>query len=252
MTVALAFIQDIKDHPDDDVPRLIFADWLEEHGDPRGEFLRVQVQRARLRPNHPQQGALRRRELELLREHAVSWLEPWLDLVIRWEFERGLISLSARAERFLSNEAAALATAENCAWLTTLSLQELTARHVPRLVASPFLPPLVTLDLSGNRLGPQGARALAESPQVAQLRTLRLRGNRLGVEGVRSLANSPHLARLTNLDLTANLLGDAGAAVLAESPYLRHLQTLYVGRNRIHPGGHDVLRQRFGGCLRLS
>ncbi len=27
------FFRDIKEHPDDDTPRLVFADWLQEHGD---------------------------------------------------------------------------------------------------------------------------------------------------------------------------------------------------------------------------
>ena len=36
------FIQEILANQDDDTPRLIFADWLEERGDPRGEFIRVQ------------------------------------------------------------------------------------------------------------------------------------------------------------------------------------------------------------------
>jgi uncharacterized protein (TIGR02996 family) len=31
-----AFLQDILEHPNDDAPRLIHADWLEEHGDPIG------------------------------------------------------------------------------------------------------------------------------------------------------------------------------------------------------------------------
>jgi uncharacterized protein (TIGR02996 family) len=30
----LAFLEDIKEHPDDDTPRLVLADWLEDHGDP--------------------------------------------------------------------------------------------------------------------------------------------------------------------------------------------------------------------------
>jgi uncharacterized protein (TIGR02996 family) len=34
--------------PDDDAPRLIYADWLDEHGDPaRAEFIRAQVVLAR-------------------------------------------------------------------------------------------------------------------------------------------------------------------------------------------------------------
>ena len=36
MPVEDAFLADIRDHPDDDTPRLIYADWLEERGDPRG------------------------------------------------------------------------------------------------------------------------------------------------------------------------------------------------------------------------
>src|SRR6476660_7221258 len=47
--------------PDDDAPRLAFADWLDEHGDPHlAEFIRVQVELARLptgqRPGHPLAG----------------------------------------------------------------------------------------------------------------------------------------------------------------------------------------------------
>jgi uncharacterized protein (TIGR02996 family) len=36
-----AFIRSILASPRDDAPRLAFADWLEERGDPRGEFLRI-------------------------------------------------------------------------------------------------------------------------------------------------------------------------------------------------------------------
>lgn len=35
------FLKDIKKHLDDDGPRLIYADWLEEHGDPRGPLIRT-------------------------------------------------------------------------------------------------------------------------------------------------------------------------------------------------------------------
>ena len=44
---AAAFLAAIAANPDDDTPRLIFADWLEEHGEPeRAEFVRVQVELA--------------------------------------------------------------------------------------------------------------------------------------------------------------------------------------------------------------
>jgi uncharacterized protein (TIGR02996 family) len=44
MTPDDAFVQDILDHPEDDAPRLVYADWLEEHGQgPHAEFIRLQV-----------------------------------------------------------------------------------------------------------------------------------------------------------------------------------------------------------------
>jgi uncharacterized protein (TIGR02996 family) len=34
-----AFLRMIQENPDDDAPRLVLADWLEERGDPQGEFI---------------------------------------------------------------------------------------------------------------------------------------------------------------------------------------------------------------------
>jgi uncharacterized protein (TIGR02996 family) len=48
MTHDEAFLQDILAHPEDDTPRLIYADWLEEQDDPRGRYLRGEVELARL------------------------------------------------------------------------------------------------------------------------------------------------------------------------------------------------------------
>jgi uncharacterized protein (TIGR02996 family) len=39
MSDDLGFLRDIIAHPDDPVPRLVYADWLDERDDPRGEFL---------------------------------------------------------------------------------------------------------------------------------------------------------------------------------------------------------------------
>jgi len=44
-----AFLQAILDDPDNDDLRLVYADWLEERGDPRGEFIRLQC--AKLDPH---------------------------------------------------------------------------------------------------------------------------------------------------------------------------------------------------------
>ena len=38
-----SFLRAILEAPSDDAPRLIYADWLDERGDPRGEYLRAEV-----------------------------------------------------------------------------------------------------------------------------------------------------------------------------------------------------------------
>ena len=61
-----AFLDAICDDPEDDAPRLLFADWLAERGDPRGEFIRVQCALAGLDTDDPGREALKRQEADLL------------------------------------------------------------------------------------------------------------------------------------------------------------------------------------------
>lgn len=55
--------------PDDDEPRIVYADWLQQQGDPRGELIAVQCAVARRRSP-----ALAARERELLERYEVEWL----------------------------------------------------------------------------------------------------------------------------------------------------------------------------------
>jgi uncharacterized protein (TIGR02996 family) len=65
-----ALIAAILQAPDDDAPRLICADWFEEQGDEasvaRAEFIRIQVERARLAPDDVRHSELEARELRPL------------------------------------------------------------------------------------------------------------------------------------------------------------------------------------------
>jgi uncharacterized protein (TIGR02996 family) len=82
--------------PDDDLPRLAYADWLEEQGDERDRqraaFIRVQLQLARLPSEAPERQALRARERLLLEAHGPGWLRelpPWARG--RAQFHRGFV-----------------------------------------------------------------------------------------------------------------------------------------------------------------
>jgi uncharacterized protein (TIGR02996 family) len=77
----LGFLQAIIESPDDDAPRLIYADWLDEHGEPiRARFIRLQCQFAScLRPDdRPFLSAVSAEEL--VPEYRQTLLAPLLAL----------------------------------------------------------------------------------------------------------------------------------------------------------------------------
>jgi uncharacterized protein (TIGR02996 family) len=78
------FIHAVTADPESDVPRLIYADWLEEQGDPRGEYLRLECYLATLGQEDPQFDpvVVRFRELH-------SEIDPdWRATVARSKVER--------------------------------------------------------------------------------------------------------------------------------------------------------------------
>ena len=87
-------IAEIVARPDDDGPRLVYADWLLERGDPRGEFIQVQCANA-ARPTV----ALAAREAELLEAHGQRWGAHLLPDAHEWHFARGFVASVARCDR---------------------------------------------------------------------------------------------------------------------------------------------------------
>src|SRR5262249_13517425 len=266
MTPEEAFLRDIQEHPDEDAPRLIFADWLEDQGDPRGEFIRVQCALAALEEGNPRRASYLRREKALLRQHRKAWLEPLRGLV-KWPvvFRRGFIEdVQCPAAQFLNqaerlfgltpvrhvwlkktgNRVTALAELPYLHYLTSLHLHEndLGDGGLAVLAASPFVGLLTCLDLSRNGAGDEGALALAASPHLARLTTLLLNSNRaLADRGVEALASSPFLSGLRCLDLGYCAVRDAGAQALARSPHLTQLRRLDLGLNFVGADGVRAL-----------
>src|SRR5262245_23073250 len=89
MSLHEAFLRSIIEAPDDDAPRLVYADWLEENGDPeRAEFIRVQCRLASLDEDDP--------------EHRGEWAGPLVGRVRCWHFRRGFVEwVEMKAGEFL-------------------------------------------------------------------------------------------------------------------------------------------------------
>src|SRR5437868_8372290 len=125
MPTADDFLRAILAAPDADVPRLAYADWLEDDGDPdRAEFIRVQCALAAMPDGRREYHPLRERERALKVRHRDEWLRPfhrllgpgrprgwqrWLSRPAPWHarFRRGFVEvLSLRLDDYLSHAGA--------------------------------------------------------------------------------------------------------------------------------------------------
>lgn len=232
------FLDAILAQLESDVPRLAFADWLDRQGDPRGEFIRVQCELARLPETDPSLSHLKQREEHLLATQRSALLGPLVALPLDVRFERGfIVSATLSAGTFLQHAdelfrqaplreiclkelQGQLAAVANCAHLIRLERLFLTFNHlndddIQSLAASPHLQNLTTLNLGHNRIGDAGLTALAKSAALPSLRHLWLARNDIGDAGALALAASPLLTQLKTLRLNGNRIGDVGVQALA-------------------------------------
>ena len=265
-----ALLRAIQDAPDDDAPRLVHADWLEEHGQPqRAEFIRLQCELSQLAEDDPRAAALHKRESALYAEHGAGWKAELPRLPgVEWgdwpPFVRGFVghvrfrnfsafaAHAATVFRLLPDPTVRFRVIKRChrlagcAELAHVRRLDLTGRGigdagVRALAESEYAAGLWSLDLHYNNVGPHGVRALAESRHLRHLRTLSLAVNAFGPEGLEALTASPVLATVHTLNLTGNNLGPRGMFLLARSPHLGELRSLYLVGNRIGDEGAQAL-----------
>jgi uncharacterized protein (TIGR02996 family) len=206
--------------PDDDLPRLVLADYLEEHGDPRGGFIRTQCHLALMPVTAPGYSEAKQREAALLAAHREHWLQALRPGVERARFWRGFVEeAQATPMAFVSHG------------------QEWRR-----------LEPLRELHLHQSGVMPRDTiEALVRVPALRGVTTLKLNTDRgIRDEDVEHLARCPHLAGLAVLDLSDNWITDRGAGFLVRSPYLAAVRRLCLRGNLLGAAGKQALWRQFG------
>jgi uncharacterized protein (TIGR02996 family) len=252
MTQDDAFLRAICEAPDDDTPRLVYADWLEEHGQAeRAEFIRAQCALAGATAG-PNRLALEARARELLKRYGEEWARPLAERVQEWTFHRGFIDeVRVEARAFLAGAEVLFRLAPvqhlHLYWNAVLPYQR--ARLVGVLSECTYLARLRSLDLRDNYIGSDGVEALAVSEHLGRLDRLDLSYNHIADRGVRRLAASPLPARLTHLDLSFNDIKAPGVRDLAKSLELLatrdevlRLRTLDLTGNELGAAGRRAIR----------
>ncbi|MFQ3648763.1 MAG: TIGR02996 domain-containing protein [Gemmataceae bacterium] len=220
-----ALLRAILDDPDDDVSRLVYADWLAENGDEaRGQLIRVQVEAARLAPSRLPADRQRFAECtaqasSLLVQNQSRWLaelpqvkgQHWLVPAVSKTgpiFQRGFVNYVA------------------CnSW-------ELFQEYGPALFAQT---PIERLSIRLEKV--TQLRALAQTPWLRNLRWLELLQTPIGMQGMRLLSDSPFLTRLQRLDVERPL-GEVAFPHVFQTPFFLQLDTLCL--NQVAPAAHGL------------
>src|SRR5262245_25234308 len=75
MSQEQAFLDQLAAKPGDDVTRLVYADWLEERGDPRADYLRLEIELAGVEEYEERHDPLEQRARELRAGLDPAWVE---------------------------------------------------------------------------------------------------------------------------------------------------------------------------------
>jgi uncharacterized protein (TIGR02996 family) len=245
-----AFLSEIIANPDDDAPRLVYADWLEDNGDAdRAEFIRLQIRLETMPDYDPERFDLEERALDLLAEHRGEWLKgmPAWALKEPLTFRRGFVGeIRIPPGRFLSGGEKLVKSTP----LLRLRLEGLNDRSA-ELAQMDALGGVPELDVEIGKSDVPRLRPFIENFKPDGVRHFGLDGGFMGYGSAKTLVNWPGLKGLTSLtldqvgcsdselttllrsalDLQRLHLGTGGAdgAAVARLPHLRHLRLGNVG-----------------------
>jgi uncharacterized protein (TIGR02996 family) len=258
----------IRANPNDDTPRLVYADWLQEHGDEaRAEFIRVQCALEQLGPDRrkgrKQRPALEKRQKALLTKHEKAWLAPfrarfkgtqrwgsdaWLE---RLTFRRGLIDTTQfdlECGRVLA------AAGDELEPVDGVSVMEMGIKYnhasVVTIADWPGAGCVVCFSIAWAT--DEDVTAIIRPGHMRNLFYLGLWGGKVTDDGAAQLAAWPFAASLRALDIKDNPITDAGALALADSPHLSNLSRLDLYGTRIGKKGRTALRKRFKSALAIN
>lgn len=249
MSERAAFISAILDNLDDDTPRLVFADWLQENGEEeRAEFIRCQIEAARLPEVERRKSKPGVRALALEAIYAPAWRQRVGLHEQEGYFERGFLTgVSAFIDQ-MPTLVGQLLTAEPISFTLRLRGEHshgepIAPEEIERLAANSLLRAVTNVVSQGGAFGSERFSRLMRSAYLGNLRVIEFFDDPIGLEGVKAIIESPSAFVLESLDLNESLQGYGGAEtddtfeavkLIASSPRfasLKHLGLMFNGLN---------------------
>jgi uncharacterized protein (TIGR02996 family) len=266
-----ALLSDVIEHPEDDTPRLVYADWLEEHGGDahRAEAIRLSVRRRHLDHLDPEAWVIdaRLRQYQARQERdswfaglpeldGVTWCVPYggfTSMVRVWSVQRLRQHEDAIFGAAPVTNLAVMLEGEPGEGDPDASALLAGSRHLHRVrrleLNGPVAPEIVGLPVLGASAAIAGVReldlgecahqddlleSLAESKPWPSLEALNLYRNLFHAPGLRALAEAPMMTTLRKLELGRCYVGDNGLRTLLRSPHIGRLRHLNLAENWLH------------------
>ncbi|MGI9472096.1 MAG: TIGR02996 domain-containing protein [Rubripirellula sp.] len=166
------FLAAVRSSPEDDAPRLVYADWLDEQGQTtRAELIRIQCEIHRSDWHAEDRYRLEKRETQLFRAHKDSWLGDLASMMRSGRFERGFVERVALTANQFVQHGEQITDRTPAKQFNFLQVSDKSA---PKLAATPMLQRVMHMTVHGERLSDIGWRHLLSSPHLSNLRELEL------------------------------------------------------------------------------
>jgi uncharacterized protein (TIGR02996 family) len=250
MSLHAAFLADVAANFDDDGPRLVYADWLDDNGEAdRARFIRAQCRLAAMGRFDPERYDLEWVAADLLKKYARKWLKPLAAVTVNVEFRRGFpYRFALPASKFVEKGEEAFAAAPT---LREYRVLQPKGGGWDQMLACPALEKVTSLD-PGHQPGItiERTKALANSPRLRNLRELDLSEAALS-RCIIDVAASPHLAKLRKLRLYKCGLGPAGLERLLKARFAKNLVALDLAQNELNAPAVGTLA-KWKGAARLE
>jgi uncharacterized protein (TIGR02996 family) len=248
------FVRAICANPDEDTVRLVYADWLDENGDPdRAAFIRLQIEWARTEYKDPAWKELRDQVHRMVRKHGEAWLAELPSTGISWDtgfpagpFNRGfpVVVAVTHGGRFAAETAERLFAH---APIQHLLFPRIALEQIVLALECPHVAPVrgfTVLWTAPNAPWDDLCEHLAGFSHLTRLDSLWC-GYGLTDRGAYALARSRLPPQLRDLGIERGALTDTVLRTLAARLDPAHLRRLSVPRTVGEPV-LDELRARFG------
>jgi uncharacterized protein (TIGR02996 family) len=252
MTDGDALRRAVIESPDEDTPRLIYADWLEENGQPeRAAFIRAQIEAASAERFGPQARAAAPRAEELLKKHRAAWTAHIRNLGAYFHFGRGFVEqlttdvsefTRCAAELFEIEPVQALLLARDTDPSSRASLQPVFEIPQLRRIRRLEFAPRIEFDYDDYE-------AFTKSSHLDGLTDLALEDNPIHPAWIRDVLLGDRFPALVGLDLTDDT--NLGPALVAAFEGAKHRVIRRLNVSRVTFSSDSLRRLLMSPCLQM-